>query len=66
MIKIYWTLREQRTISQFTPEEKKLFLICVENNYYWKNMLTDIKINVTQKLTRRIKHEQTSKYATFY
>ena len=62
----FWNSEEQKIIDQYNSEEIKYLSICIENNIYWTTMLTDIKIYVRKNKTRRIKNEQTSKYATIY
>lgn len=62
----FWNSEEQKIIDQYNSEEIKYLSICMENNIYWITMLTDIKIYVRKNKIRRIKNEQTSKYATIY
>lgn len=65
MDKPHWSYKEEKIIKQFNTKQIYYLEICIENNFYWKMMLTDIldcakiqKIKIGEK-----KNEQTSKYA---
>ena len=66
MIQVKWTYEQHKILDTFNSKELYFLNLCIENNYYWKTMLQDIRNYVRQNKTKENKNEQTSKYATVY